>query len=372
MITSIYVIKAFADQIISHSQQVPQELVLAFRQECERFRALLSEMMFSIEDPDKLSLTFSIHHQELTGLANKLFLKANASGKTLRIALEIVVDLLRFIEEKYGGILGENALVCAFTVKGVSREVSALTTELKMKLQHKGVSAPLLFQLFKAHDDLFRENRYPAFTTGNLRYLETIAPQIQKFANDKREKDWNKKLRQLLIKYNFNHMGLYNFFENEHQQQVLQGRTTLDRQRLLYKKVLAIEQIQVLPNLSYDPNAERLKDMLLKHLHLMQEMMKDEVKTGKQEVQKLRYNVSVNELALDFHYRYGEKEFIYKTKKEAAQAFCQNNSSKQVNDISPHSMLKFDKLEQYDAAIKLYQRNLRIQNRLIEDFGLKD
>ena len=372
MITSIYIIKAFAEQIMAHPQQVPQKLILAIRQECDRFRTLLSEMLFTIEDNQRLCLAFQIQYRELTALANKLFLQSSPSFKSAQEALQVVASLLRFIEVRYAEIIGKNTAVCLFTVKGISKDISALNQNLKNALAEKGVSETLLFQLFKAQDDLFRENRYPAFSTGNLRYLETLSPQLNKIASDKREKDWNKKIRQLLLKYNFNHMGVYNFFENENQQQIMQGRNATEQRRLLYKKVLSVEQIQVLPNLSYDLNADGLKEMLLKHLRLMEDWMNNELRAGKGETEKLRNNVSVNELALDFHYRYGQKEFIYKTKKEAALAFCQTNSSKQTNDISPHSMLKFDKLEQYDAAIKLYQRNLRMQHQLIQDFGLKD
>jgi hypothetical protein len=324
------------------------------------------------KDVKGLSDILNWYQNSFIKLADALFYSSDISRILATQALILIVGLTRHTQEQYRGLLDSKQPLPIFEARELSQKVDAELIVIQKGLHEKHISVPLIEQVVKAHTDLFKPTKYPALCYSEKEYVEIFLPQLKALADDNREKDWNGRIRQLLIKYNFNHMGVYKFLESEIEKNFSSLRKPEDWLSLLYDKSIWIEQIMEVPDLAYTANHESLKQLLLKYLNAKGEFMKERLKIGKLiQPSKFYRNVNVNELALDLHYRFYENEFGYKTKKEAAAAFCESNSGKETVNISPHSINKFDKLEQHDAAVKLYQRYQRIVSKLAKDFDLK-
>ncbi|WP_407426130.1 hypothetical protein [Arcticibacter sp.] len=336
---------------------------------CEQLVAFLSNI-FQTADEDDFRKQFDLFFSAIVNFSDRLYTTSLSVKKVNTLAVFQLFDqLITQAEEDYPQFILPSHAMALASVAAVKKNISQQIPAIRMALQEKHISDKLLTQLLKALQDPFKKDKYPAFSYGDQRYLLLFVNQLKSMVRDGRTKDWNKRLRQLLIKNNFNHMGIYKVLEEEIRDSLNKINKTTRLELRLLETNTWLEQLQPVHDLAYQPYADSLKTMLLKfsnmlHQHAVIKETADSTNT------KLRLNLSVDELTLELHYRYIEKQFPYKNKKETAQAVANNISSKGTTDISSHSLSKFDKLELKDAAIKVYQRNKRITEMILRDFDL--
>lgn len=304
---------------------------------------------------------------KLTSISDQLW----TSNQTAKEASLIINHLTDHIYERYKPWISEQQKLPLYKLRALEDRYSKDLQIIDAKMRSKNITHNLVLQIIKAINDVFKEGRFPPCSFNQEMYLNILIPQLKKLAEDPRDKHWERRLKQLLIKYNFNSMGIYKFLIQENKAQLEHIKDPMKVLHVLHEINTWLQQIQVIPKLSFQTENPNLKSLLLKEIasyraHLIERIKLDAHIT----IPKLACNSSVNELSLYFHYLFDEGLFNYKTKKEAAIAICEHIQSKETKHISAHSFIKFDKLQLNNAALKLYQRNKRIQEKLIKDFDL--
>lgn len=347
------------------------DMLTPIKKESERLKALFHTSFNNAPDCFKVREMMNTRHTKLVNLANSLWERTNLPNQIARSALMEVLALKYFIESEYGNFLDSTSALTIFERFKLKNHVVTEVGLIKVQLRSKNISEPLIFQVEKAFLDLFNETNYPVFGIATKKFVDVFLLKLSALAGNESNKDWNMRLRQLLIKSNCNHMGIYKLLEEEHGQQILLITDEEKQQDLLYAKLIWIDQIQPHEGLAYNKDVTGLKSMLLKHIKMLGPHLAKKNKLRKiEKPEKVKYNLSVDELSLIFHYHCDENIYDYSTKRAAAEAFCKHNRSIGTADISVNSFLKLDKIEQHGAALKYYQRNTRILKQLKEDFDL--
>lgn len=320
--------------------------------------------------PSLFKREFNYIFFKLTELSNTLYRK-KTNNNAIKEAFILINQSIEDLQKRYQNLISDHQGLAKFKYEVLKKLTKSHLPQFEKQLLAKKVNKDLVYQLIKAITDLLIEGRYPSLSYTQENYLLIILPQLKQLSEDQRNKDWERKLKQFLIKYNFNYMGIYKLLVEERKSklsQIIDLSKLLDHLNELH---LWLSQIQEIPNLAYQPKTDSLKIMLIKELILQKSFLKEKIQLDQQNpISKLDCNASVHELCLLFHYHFEEGLFNYKTKKEAAEALSQHLKSKAMQDISVHSLIKFDKLQLNNAALKLYQRYKRIQDKLIKDFDL--
>lgn len=347
------------------------DMLTQIKKECERLKGLFHNSFNHAPDCFKLREVMNTRHTKLVVLANNLWERASLPNHIARSALLEVLTLKDFIAYEYGNFLDESCELATFERYKLKNQVLAEFRLIKVQLHSKKISAPLVLQLEKAFLDLFNETNYPVLYVSTKKFVDGFLRKLSAMASNESDKNWNMRLRQLLIKSNCNHMGIYKLLEKEHEHQILLIRDAEKQQDLLYAKQIWIDQIQAYGKLAYNKDASDLKSMLLKHIKTLGPHLAKKNKLRKiEKPEKVKYNLSVDELSLIFHYHCDENIYDYSSKRAAAEAFCEHNRSIGTADISVNSFLNIDSLKQRSAATKYYQRNSRILKQVKKDFDL--
>lgn len=347
------------------------DMLDALKTESVRLKIIFRTSIEHATDSFKLTETMNSHYIQLVALANDLWERAKIPNPIARRAMMEVLSLKDLLECEYGNFLDEFRIITNFERFKLENKVLSELIIIKEQLRFKKIGEEMILQLEKVFLDLFKESKCFVFSALNKDYVNVLLAGLSLIANDKRDKDWNVRLRQLLIKYNCNHRGIFMLLEAEHKHQILLVKDAEMQEDLLHDKEMWIEQIQSDKVFAYNRSGNDLKSMLLKHITAMRPHLAKKHKIRRTEKQeKVKYKLSVDELSLVYHYHWEEKIYDYPSKRAAAKAFCEHNRSMGTADISVNSFLKFDKLEQQNAALKLYQRITRIQNKLKGDFDI--
>jgi len=310
------------------------------------------------------------NYLHLIALADLLWERAREHNPIARSALLMVVSLMDFIRVQYGNFLDKNHALTAFELFVLKNYVSTQIGEISGLMTLKQVTEPLNKQIVKAFQDFFNLSKHAVINCVDRKYINDFLLLLSLLAHDQRDKNWNLRLRLLLIKHNFNHMGIYKVLERELEKQVASIKSYKMQHQLLYEQTMWLEQVQVFPEIGYNRESMSLKALLMKHIMLLKEHLNEQrLIIGAENDKKLKHNLSVDEMALAFHYNHGEQVYDYKTKKAAAEVFCSYNQSMGTTETSVKSFLNFDRMNR-SAAVKLYQRMGRIQKKLAEDFDL--
>lgn len=370
MNNAIQIIHTYVRLILSHSAgQQPNNLLEGLNLESNGLRTIISRAYQKNPKSRKLEQELNRCFTKLCAAANELWL-AKPTNEVVKDAQHTIHQFIDHLMDSYTLILYQTHALPLYRLQQSKNKLASSMKPIQILLSSKNINEAFLAQLYKALRDLFKDNRYPCCCYAQENYLWVFIKQLQLLAADPRKKDWERRLKQLLIKYNFNHMGVYKFLATEAKAQLNKTQDPLQVHQRLHELKVWLAQLQLIPDLAYQPEHETLKGLLLKEITLYREHFMEKLSLGTNGTDKIICNSSVNELSLFFHYLYEEGLYNYKTKKEAAIAVAQHVRSKETREISPHSLTKFDKLQLNQAAVKLYQRNRRIQERLVADFDL--
>lgn len=368
---SIHIIHTSIKFLLLNANKDHNNSVLeTFISETNRLRHLLSLRYEQSQKTNRFKNELNINFNKLIHLSDELYIKQHHHSDA-KHALPILNQLIAHIRERYVTLLDQMQQLPLYRQQELKAKLAQDLQPIHAQLTAKKINEAFIHQVLKALKDLFKDGRYPTCSYAQETYLSVFVPQLKLLAADRRTKDWERRLKQLVIKYNLNHMGVYKFLAQQAKSQLALIKDHVKVHRLIHELNLWLEQLQASTSLAYEPHTATLKELLLKELQLHQTYLLEQLNLSNQpNADKIALNTSVNELSLYFHYLYTEGVYNYKTKKEAASAICQHVQSKETKDISAHSLTKFDKLQLNNAAIKLYQRNKRIQQRLMTDFDL--
>lgn len=337
--------------------------------ERERLKEVLLFTFNQAQDRFQAALSLNKYYSHFTTLADVLWERARAHNPMARAALMVLISLIDYIELHYYDLLDQNNPLSAFESFKLWNHITTKLAAIQSLLVSKQVSAPLIYQVVKAFEDLFKKHRFRILVLADRNYIDLLLPELLELARDERGKDWNQRLKQLLIKNNFNHMGIYKLLETELERDILVIKDEQRQHDLLFHKDLWLKQIQPVKDVAYNHQARDLKSMLLMHVKIFGPHLKAQRKIRSREQQsKFKHKLSVDELSVQYHYEWTEGIYDYRSKKEGAIAFCNCNQSLERINISVDSFRNLDKLTQRNAALKYYQRIGRIQIQLKKDF----
>lgn len=347
------------------------DIISPIRKEIERLKILFNASFNYVTSVCMLTEAMNTRYTRLVGLANILWGGSTQHNPIQRAALMELIALIAYMEQHYSGLLNTDQALADFECFKFNHNVSAKLITIKGLLLSKGVSKDLVCKIIKAVDDLFITDKHPVFKRADQQYLQAFIPCLFTLAADKRHKDWNLRLRRLLIQWNFNNMGVYKVLECE-QQQYTPARHSYEKQhQYLFEQSFWLEQIQIKTTAGYNRQAMDLKSLLIKQVKSLQQHLTEVMQIKQAEGQhKLALNLNVEELAIAFKYDYEEGIFDYPHKKDAAKALSSHVKTRGTDDVSERNLVKFDKTKLQRAAVKSFHRHNRIIEKLGKDFGI--
>jgi len=370
MFTALEVLNACVAQVLinppnhNHAALINNVVI-----ECERLKGLLFDSFSKNENLATFPNVLNVCQLLVIKLSNSLW-TADPGNLAVQLALSPLVALTRHTEEFYGDLLDKSQGLSDFEVQELRAWLDEELKAIEKRLRQTGIDEPLIEQLMKAHADLFKPEKYPALCYADRQYLEFFIPKLRAKVFDEEKRDWNVGLRLLLIKCNFNHMGIYKMSIAEIDKALL-IKDIKKQQQKLHEIDGWLKQVHPFPDIAYDFQVNDFKTLLLERVALLLEQLKDKIELEKLiKVGRLCFKSSVHELALDFHYKFDEDVYTLPTKRAVAECIVKHISTEGTEEVSAQSMLKFDKIEQRPAAVRLYQRQLRTTAKLKKDFDL--
>lgn len=339
--------------------------------ECERLKRFMLRAFKNRKNTDHSIQELNKYRGLIIQIANNLSPVSNLDDKVASEMRTIVIELIKHTEEQSGHLLDKHHELPAFIVQELSENITTELQEIEEGLHQKKIPALFVQTLVKAHQDLFKPDRIPKMTYADSQYLSNIMPMLKSFALEAGEKDWPKKLTSLLIKYNFNHMRIYKLLRTEQYKVPMQIKDNEKLNQYFFNQRIWLNEIQVIPSLAFNSSADSLKNLLLTHLQATEMYIKENLEMlQRKKIEKIELSISVDILRLYFYYMCLEGMFNYPFKTEAADAICKHIRTKGTDQVSPRSLLKFDKIALNNSAIKFNLQLQRMQEQLRKDFDL--
>jgi hypothetical protein len=372
MKTEIEMLTSYVSLLIMNRPGYPGlDMLTTIKTECARLKDVFNISFNHTADSFQFTEAMNSRYMRLVNLANFLWERARLPNPFARLAMMEVLAVKHFLENEYRSFLDADRDLTIFERFTLKHRVLSELKVIKGHLRAKKISEALILQLEKVFLDLFKESKYPVLSVSKKEYVEALLTNLSAMAIDERDKDWNARLRLLLVKLNCNHLGIYKLLQAEQEKEILMIRDPEKQYDLLYDKEIWIKQIQMERKLAYNNDVDDLKSMLLEQIRMLGPHLREKMeRRAAVKPEKVKYKLSVDELSVVFHSYYLEKVFDYPSKKAAAEAICENIRSVGTADISANSLLKYDRLEQRSAALNYYRRSTRILEQLKIDFDL--
>lgn len=369
MFTELHILKTYVDQLLTDQVAYHQNTIInQVAAECSRLQDFFFNTFNKTDNIKRLTEILNWYQNAIIKQADALVDLADNGHHVATQVLILIIGLTRHTQDQYSNFLVCTQALPVFEAKVFRKHVEDELIEIEAGLKRKHVSDALIKQVVKALIDLFKTTKYPALSYSEKKYIEIFLPQLKALASDEREKDWNMRLRQLLIKYNFNHMGIYKFLKAEGQNDANFLQHYGNQKTFLEEKENWIDSILLMPNLVFDPISTTLKKLLLKDLSVVgKKLMKKEDQNAHR---RFDPNLGVGVLNLIFKYLFQLGLPRYNNKEDAAAAFCENIRSKEKDSISTHSIVKTGILDKENDARLLYKFLKRIMDELKKDFNI--
>lgn len=202
-------------------------------------------------------------------------------------------------------------------------------------------------------------------------YLQQFLPILTKLSQSTLLKDWNLRLFRFFVQYNYNHMGVYNWWERT-TVQALQGKSDTEALELIYQLVNEIEHIDQQTEWGYQTWRKPLKAQLLAYLERRKELLTDKkLLQEAQEACTLIVNIPVDEHNVHFNRDFEAGMYAaYASKKEASEVYASVIRGPDGVRLSAHSLRKSDKIKFYSAADRVEEWLSEKREAIIKQFGL--
>lgn len=364
-------------------EAIPGELSDLLTTECRRLKAAIYELYKKAPDKQTAAWDLNNYHSALVRIANEvtdqlpeeeltIMSKSAASGddnNPVLYCLYCLADLLNCNEMCYRGILNLTQPVPHLFVLRMKELLTTHLPAIKEGLKKKDVAAWIIREIESGLNSAVRRT-FPALNYHDYSYFQTFIPELSRFAADTRQKDWTKRTLLFLLKFNFNHIGLFNRWSDDIRRSLSARGNRKHQIRFLDRETELLNHTRAFPNLSYDWFSPSLKEHFTSFLALQKQTIMNEIEAErKDDAVHLRMRQSVDGLSVDFNYRYKLNQFVYRTREEAAADYAVVHSTPHTSQISAHSIQKFDKTSLIGAAVE-YRRTLqKIIEMIGKDFG---
>ncbi|MGX5687398.1 hypothetical protein [Arcticibacter tournemirensis] len=367
-----------------HSDEAfASELLDPLTAECQRLKGTIYGLYKKA--PDKQTATWDLnnYHSALVRIANEVMHQlpeeeliiiskpAATQGENdpLLYCLYCVADLLNCNEMCYRGILDFKQPVPLLFVLRMKELLTAHLPAIKEGLRKKDVAAWIIREIESGLNSAVRRT-FPALNYHDYFYFQTFIPELSRFAADTREKEWTKRTLLFLLKFNFNHIGLFNRWSDDIGRSLSARGNRKHQVRFLDRETELLNHTRAFPNLSYDWFSLSLKEHFTSFLALQKQTIMNEIEAErKDDAVHLRMRQSVDGLSVDFNYRYKLNQFDYRTREEAAADYAVIHSTPHTSQISAHSIQKFDKTSLIGAAVEYRRMLQKIIEMIGKDFG---
>ncbi|KAA8482010.1 hypothetical protein F1649_12775 [Arcticibacter tournemirensis] len=389
MLTEIRLLKDLIGEITKRNSKrlsdeaFASELLEPLTTECQRLKAAIYELYKKAPDKQTAAWDLNNYHAALVAIANKItrqlpeeeltiMSKSAATGddnNPLLYCVYCLADLLNCNEMCYRGILDFKQPVPHLFVLRMNELLTAQLPAIKEGLKKKDVAAWIIREIESGLNSVVRRT-FPALNYHDYSYFQTFVPELSRFAADTRHKDWTKRTLLFMLKFNFNHIGLFNRWSDDIRRSLSARGNRKHQIHFLDRETELLNHTRPFPNLAYNWFSPSLKEHFLSFLVLRKQAAINEIEAAKKDdVVHLRMRQSVDWLSVDFNYRYKLNLFDYRTKEEAAAVYAVVHSTPHTSQISAHSIQKSDKTRLIGSAVEYRRMLQKIIEMIGKDFG---
>ncbi|TWI17195.1 hypothetical protein [Sphingobacterium siyangense] len=226
--------------------------------------------------------------------------------------------------------------------------------KLSMDLNAKQLDEEYLLEINYGLHSLFDEHKLPRLLFYHCEWLATFLSALESLAQDQRDKHYAKRFMELLIRYNFNYLGLRNRWHEQLERKLapLSKSDQISSLLLLEKE---ITHYRPLPMSNYDVDQPNLKTMMNEYIGAELDYLEKISKLESQE-RDTRQEISASSSGIHmtltgegitclFHYSSKVGLFKDKHKSDAAVGVAQHIVTKRGNHITANQLTKFNKFE---------------------------
>lgn len=284
--------------------------------------------------------------------------------------LKRLLETLQFCEQKFQVPINLKAPVPRLYESQLRSQISQLEGTIASALAEKQVN-PVLINKITHGFHLICSQPTGKLNYATYQYLRQFLPALTDLSQSTLSKDWNLRLFRFFIQYNYNHMGIYNWWERT-TQRTLQHKDAIDSLEYIYQLINEIEHIDQRTPLGYQTWREPLKNQLLAYLERHRALLADKKLVQEiQEPAKLIVNIPVDEQNVHFNQDFEAGVYAaYSSKKEASEAYSKVILGPEGVKISAHSLRKSDKSKYYSAADRVEESLAEKRETISKEFGL--
>lgn len=281
-----------------------------------------------------------------------------------------LLETLRFCEQKFQVPIDLKTSVPLVYERQLHDELRRLKGLVVPALIEKQVNSVLIDKI--THGFQLISNQ----PTGSLkyvthRYMQQFLPALAELSQSTLLKDWNLRLFRFFIQYNYNHMGVYNWWERT-TVQALQGKEPLGELEYIHKLASHIEHVDQKTELGYETWRKPLKVQLLAYLERRKKLLTDKkLLQDALENCTLIVNMPTDEHNIHFNHDFEADVYAaYRSKKEASEAYTAVIRGPEGVTLSAHSLRKSDKTKYYSAADRVEESLADKREAISKQFGL--
>ena len=281
-----------------------------------------------------------------------------------------LLETLKFCEQKFQAPIDLTTLTPLVYERQLHGELHRLKGIIIPALAAKQVNPMLIDKI--AHG-FHLIDRQPTGTLNYIthRYMGQFLPALTALSQSTRSKDWNLRLFRFFIQYNYNHMGVYNWWERN-TMEALRSKSAAESLELIYQLINDIEHIDQQPHLGYQPWRKPLKAQLIAFLERRKELLTDrKLLQEPQGASALIVNIPIDEHNVHFNQDFEAGIYAaYASKKEASEVYAAVIRGPDGVKLSAHSLRKSDKTKFYTAADRVEEWLNEKREAIIKHFGL--
>jgi hypothetical protein len=265
-----------SDDPAHSSEEYSEKMLTMFRDEILRIKSDWKNNVFAADDERKIELYIQHHQKELIELADLLLeyrggngtpdadSGASDPGKYLYENFYIgIEELLAFIENYFSRYFDQNHFIPVSYKWVAHHDFKVKVTLIRKSLEKRKVDKHLVSLAFFPLDRFINETAKCDITFRRLIYLKKFIRELQKIAEAQMDdRQINEELRKLFFYLNYNSLRVFNYATGYISKFVSMGNAPVSKYERLALVHKLINQTQVKPGFSFDPNLKSINEQL--------------------------------------------------------------------------------------------------------------
>lgn len=384
MIKEAAKLRSLVDQLITmgpENELNATSFVDTIATECHRVKCAVYEIFKSEPNPEIAAWDVTNFHAGLVKLADQVTERLDAGEKQLIIhaappegdvhplafALYCLTDILNFDETCFRGIISNAQVIPQFYILKMKEMLQGKWPGIEEDLQKKKIASWIIREIESGLYS-FCARTYPALNYDDYRYFMVFFRELEKLAGNPKNKNWQRRIFFFLLRFNFNHLGLFNHWQDSVRRRI-KASAPNGKLEMIDDLEQMLAHCSPLNDHAYNHDLKELslKQHMLVFLHHQKQKAIREIPA---EQIKLKTTMNVNTHALEFHYKYKQRIYNYDTKIEAATSYAAVHESKGRTDFSIDSLLHLDRNKLKNEAVEFHKMLKGMDDDLREDFDL--